>query len=58
MEVVLEPGSELVEMLDKWEVIGLGTRFWRVTSNAVHVAKCYVSRKCYIIMEEIDMWVG
>ena len=56
MEVVLESGLELVKLLDKWEVMGLGTRFWKVIPNVVHVAKCYAPRYCYISMEEIDMW--
>ena len=55
-EGVLESGLELVKLLDEWEVMGLGTRFWKVTPNAVHVAKCYAPRNCYIIMEESDLW--
>jgi hypothetical protein len=55
MEVGLESGMELVKLLDEWEVLGLGTRLWKVTPNAVHVAKCYAPRNCCIIMEEIDM---
>ena len=47
----------MVKLLDEWEVMGLGTTFWKVTPNAAHVAKGYAPRKCYIIMEEIDMWV-
>ena len=57
-EVGLEPGLELIGLLDEWEVMGLGTRLWKATLNAVHVAKGYAPRNCYIIMGKIDIWVG
>ena len=48
----------MVGVLDEWGDGTRGSRSWRVTSSVAHVAKCYASITCYIIMEEIDMWFG